>query len=34
MSDHKTRLIHREAGKPGFRGKVNAKCIECVYDDQ
>ena len=34
MTDHKTKLIHREAGKAGFRGKVNAKCIECVYDDQ
>ena len=25
-------LITREAGKPGLRGKVNAKCIECVVD--
>lgn len=25
-------LIRREAGKAGFRGKINAKCIECIYD--
>ena len=25
-------LIAREAGKPGLRGKVNAKCISCIYD--
>jgi hypothetical protein len=32
VSDYKQTLIHREASKAGFRGKVNAKCIECVYD--
>ena len=34
MSDIERReeLIAREAAKPGFRGKVNAKCIECIYD--
>lgn len=26
-------LIEREKAKPGFRGKINAKCIECIYDD-
>lgn len=31
--DRKQQLIKREASKPGFRGKVNAKCIECIYDD-
>ena len=25
-------LIARESAKPGMRGKVNAKCIECIYD--
>ena len=26
-------LIHREASKPGLRGKINAKCIECIYEE-
>ncbi len=25
-------LIAREAGKTGMRGKINAKCIDCIYD--
>jgi len=25
-------IIHREAGKPGFKGRINAKCVECIYD--
>lgn len=25
-------LIGREAGRPGRQGKVNAKCIECIFD--
>ena len=25
-------LIAREAGKAGLRGRINAKCIECIYD--
>jgi hypothetical protein len=25
-------LVEREAGKAGLRGKVNAKCIDCIYD--
>lgn len=25
-------LIQMQANKAGFRGKVNAKCIECIYD--
>ncbi len=25
-------LIQREVSKPGMRGKVNAKCIDCIYD--
>lgn len=28
----KENLITREVNKKGFRGKINAKCIECVYD--
>jgi len=31
--DRREELISREANKPGMRGKVNAKCIECIYDD-
>ena len=27
-------LIAKEAGKPGLRGKVNAKCIECIFDSE
>jgi hypothetical protein len=25
-------LIKKQAGKPGLRGNINAKCIECIYD--
>lgn len=25
-------LINKQASKPGMRGKINAKCIECIYD--
>jgi len=32
--DYKQELIARESRKGGFRGKVNAKCIECIYDDR
>jgi len=32
MSDRQQELIARESSKPGMRGKVNAKCIECIYD--
>lgn len=31
--DRREELISREAAKPGMRGKINAKCIECIYDD-
>ena len=24
--------IQREAGKVGLRGKINAKCCECIFD--
>ena len=33
MNDLKSRVITRESAKPGMRGKVNAKCVECIYDD-
>lgn len=25
-------VINREASKAGLRGKINAKCCECIYD--
>ena len=25
-------LISREAGRSGLRGRINAKCIECIVD--
>jgi hypothetical protein len=25
-------VIAREAGKAGLRGKIDAKCVECIYD--
>lgn len=28
------KLISREKEKNGMRGKVNAKCIECIYDGE
>ncbi len=30
--ERRDELIAREAGKAGLRGKINAKCIECIYD--
>jgi len=24
--------IHKLASKPGLRGKIDAKCYECIYD--
>lgn len=33
MNDDKVKeLIDKQASKAGFRGKINAKCIECIYD--
>ena len=29
---HREEIIKREAGKPGLRGKINAKCCECIVD--
>ena len=28
----KNDLINRMASKPGLRGKIDAKCLECIYD--
>jgi len=30
--EHRNYLLHKQASKPGLRGKINAKCIECIYD--
>ena len=30
--DYKAELIARESTEKGLRGKLNAKCIECLYD--
>ena len=32
MSDRREELIAKQASKAGFRGKINAKCIECIFD--
>ena len=33
MDDNQVKeLIAKQAGKAGMRGKINAKCIECIYD--
>ena len=33
MIDLRAKVIEREKAKPGLRGKINAKCCECIYDD-
>lgn len=33
MSDRQQQLIAKEVSKSGLRGKINAKCIECIYQD-
>ena len=25
-------IIFKQASKPGLRGKINAKCVECIFD--
>lgn len=32
--NYKQKLIHKLAGKPGKSGKIEAKCVECVYDPE
>lgn len=29
---HRNNLIHKLASKPGLRPKIDAKCVECIYD--
>ena len=29
---HRDAIIHRLVGKAGLRGKIDAKCCECIYD--
>ena len=31
---HEEKLIQRQVSKKGWRGRVNAKCIECIYDEK
>jgi len=28
----KDEIIAKEVAKAGYRGKINAKCCECIYD--
>ena len=30
--DYKQELLNRQSSKVGLRGKINANCIDCVYD--
>jgi len=30
--ERRDQLIANNVKKPGMRGKVNAKCIECIYE--
>jgi hypothetical protein len=30
--DYKQNLVDKLAGKPGLRGRIDAHCIDCVYD--
>jgi len=32
--DRRLELIAKQSSKPGMRGRVNAKCIECIYDER
>lgn len=32
--DYKQQLIAKKVQSKGFKSKVEAKCIECIYDDQ
>ncbi|MCG2580119.1 MAG: hypothetical protein KA296_04495 [Marinobacter sp.] len=31
-NDIQAKLIEKQLRKPGLRGKIDAKCIECIYD--
>jgi len=30
--DFKQKLLEKQSSKAGLRGKINANCIDCVYD--
>lgn len=30
----KQEIIHQQLEKGGFRGPINAKCVECIYDPE
>jgi hypothetical protein len=30
--DYKQELLDKQSNKTGLRGKINANCIDCVYD--
>lgn len=30
--DYQQELIDRLSSKPGHKGKIDAKCVECIYD--
>ena len=30
--DYQQELIDRLSSKPGLRGKIDAKCVECIFD--
>ena len=32
QEQRRAELIQKQASKPGFRGKIDAKCIDCIYD--
>ncbi len=32
MKDPRKVIIQREMAKSKFRGRINAKCVECIYD--
>ena len=32
QDDYQQKLIDKLVSKPGLRGKIDAKCIECIYD--
>jgi hypothetical protein len=33
VDKQKTDIINRESKKAGLRGRVDAKCCECIYDN-
>ncbi len=33
MNDRRQQLIDKHSAKSGMRGKVNAMCISCIFDE-